>query len=350
MFSVLSSDHFDEWDRIVKSFPNHDSYYLPGYVKAFQRHGDGEPLLFYFQEGAFRAANVVMKRDLAHDGHFQGKIEANTIFDLATPYGYGGFLLDGAADDLSTLNEAYLHWCMENGIVSEFVRFHPVLENAPALREMYEVVDLGRTIQMELQSEEQIWAGLTSKNRNVIRKARKSGVEIFWGRSPELMVKFKSMYDATMAKDEAAAYYYFKEDFYQSVLHDIKNNFLIFYAVYANEIIAMAIILFANGQMHYHLSASDRNFQSLAATNLLLYEAACWGLEHGCRSFHLGGGVGSREDNLLKFKEAFHKDSKTRFAIGKKIFNAEKYRELTELRKKELGFDGENTFFPLYRG
>ncbi len=227
MLSVLSSDHFDEWDRIVKSFPNHDSYYLPGYVKAFQRHGDGEPLLFYFEEDALRAVNVVMKRDLALDRHFQGKIEADTIFDLATPYGYGGFLLDGAVDHLSTLNEAYYQWCIENGIISEFVRFHPVLENARALREMYEVVDLGRTIQLELQSEEQIWAGLTSKNRNVIRKARKSGVEIFWGRSPELMAKFKSMYDATMAKDEAAAYYYFKEDFYQSVLHDIKNSFLI---------------------------------------------------------------------------------------------------------------------------
>ena len=38
-----------KWDDIVKSFPNYDVYYLSGYVKAFQVHGDGEALLLYYQ-------------------------------------------------------------------------------------------------------------------------------------------------------------------------------------------------------------------------------------------------------------------------------------------------------------
>jgi len=35
--------------------------------------------------------------------------------------------------------------------------------------------------------------------------------------------------------------------------------------------------------MHYHLSATDREYRNLAPTNLLLYEAACWELKMDIR-------------------------------------------------------------------
>lgn len=36
-------------------------------------------------------------------------------------------------------------------------------------------------------------------------------------------------------------------------------------------------------------------------SGLKVYKAAIWGCEQGFRTFHLGGGVGSGEDNLYKF-------------------------------------------------
>ena len=91
-----------------------------------------------------------------------------------------------------------------------------------------------------------------------------------------------------MDKDKADDYYYFGKNFYESILLDLKYNSLIFYAVYENKIIAMAIILFNNRKMHYHLSAVNKQYQHLAPTNFLLYEAACWGHENGYKTFHLG--------------------------------------------------------------
>lgn len=81
----------------------------------------------------------------------------------------------------------------------------------------------------------------------------------------------------------------------------------------------MSIILFANKQMHYHLSGSVMEYRNLAPSNLLLYKAALWGCEHGYKTFHLGGGVGSGEDNLYKFKAAFNKNSNYQFSIAKYI-------------------------------
>lgn len=349
--SVIKFDEPEKWDQIVKGFKNYDVYYLSDYVKAFNIHGDGEPTLFYYVDENIKAMNVVMKRDISLDKRFTGKIPSNTYFDTTTPYGYGGFLLEGkiTEDSLKRLDNEYSSLCEKAGIISEFVRFHPVLNNEEDLESIYDITTLGKTITVDLYSRDKVWNNLTSKNRNMIRKANKSGVEIFWGRDPNLFDKFIGLYNATMDKDNAYDYYYFNSDFYNSILNDLKYNSLIFYAIYEKRIIAMSMVLYSNEQLHYHLSASDREYQNLAPTNLLLYEVACWGCENGYKTFHLGGGLGSKEDNLYKFKKVFNKNSNSFFSIGRKVFDKDKYDELVLMRKMELGFDTQSDFFPLYR-
>lgn len=351
MLEFINIDESDKWDSIVKSFSNYDVYYLSGYTKAFKLHGDGEPTLIYYHDEEIRAINVVMIRDIAEDKNFKYQIETQSLFDITTPYGYGGFIIEGTLNDsnLKKLNDIYTNYCRSKNIVSEFVRFHPVRENSKMNDEIYEVMDLGRTITMDLKSKEQIWNDLSSKNRNVIRKAIKSGVEIYWGRSSELIENFIPLYNSTMCKDDATDYYYFDKKFYKSVLEDLKYNSLIFYALYEQKIISMSMILFGNDNIHYHLSASDKEHQSLAATNLLLYEAACWGCENGYKSFHLGGGLSSKEDSLFKFKKAFNKNSETYFSIGKRIFDQEKYDELMKIRFQSNENSESSDYFPQYR-
>lgn len=345
MLSVVTMQEQEKWDGIVKSFAGWDVYYLSGYVKAFQIHGDGEPLLFYYEQDGLKGINVVMKRDIANDPHFAGQLPAQTYFDFATPYGYGGWLIEGSGDR-AALFAAYEAWCREHSIVSEFVRFHPVLDNAQYSEGGYQVISLGETVAMDLTSPEVIWANITSKNRNVIRKAQKNGVTIRSGNTPELYETFREIYNETMDKDQADPYYYFAPAFYDSIRNDLPENASIFYAQLEDgTIIAASIMLEANGRLNYHLSGSRRAYQHLAPTNLLLYEAACAGSEHGCKTFHLGGGVGSGEDSLFKFKRAFYRGDLCRFRIGKKILIPELYQKLTAMRT-EITRPG---FFPEYR-
>ncbi len=344
MLTVYTLEQSAEWDAVVRSFSEYDTYWLSGYVNAFEIHGDGTPMLFFYEDNSVRGINVVMKRDIARDAHFSGKLPEGQYFDFATPYGYGGWIIEG--EDTQALFDAYETWCRENGIISEFVRFHPVLENHEAVKESYEVIPLGNTVALDLASSEVIWANITSKNRNVIRKAKKNGIEIKIGRSKELFEAFREIYNGTMDKDNADSYYYFSPAFYDSVCEDLAENAQIFYAELEGKIIAASIMLTANGKMNYHLSGSVREFSSLAPTNLLLYEAALWGCENGCKTLYLGGGVGSGEDSLFKFKKSFYrKDDLPRFHIGKKILYKERYEELLSLRDNLP----ESGFFPQYR-
>jgi hypothetical protein len=339
----------DKWDRIVCSFADYDVYYLSGYTKAFQLHDDGEPLLVYYTSDNARGICVFMRKDISKLSIFNN-LPFGTYFDLASPYGYGGFLFEGAINKDENFNNVYSEFLKEKGIVSEFVRYHPLLQNVENMRNFSTITDLNKTIHIDLSSEETVWNNIISKNKNVIRKAQKSGVVIKYGKDWALFQKFIALYNNTMKRDNAIDYYFFKENFYRSLCNDLKDNCEIFYAVLDDKIISASIILFANGKMHYHFSGSDAEYRHLAPTNLLLYEAALWGYRNGFKTFHLGGGVGSTEDNLFKFKQAFNRNSGNQFSIGKRILNGKVYNELVKIRQeKEVNFDENSTFFPLYR-
>lgn len=346
MFTVYTLEQAERWDTVVRSFKEHDAYWLSGYVKAFQIHGDGEPLMFYYSDDSTRGINVVMKRDVAKDRHFAGKIPEGKYFDFATPYGYGGWIIESNKSTVDTfeLFNAYTAWLQGNGIISEFVRFHPMLKNHDACRNFYEVIQLGEVVHMDLTSRDGIWENIISKNRNMIRKAIKNDIKVYNGRFPEIYKQFRAIYNSTMDKDNAEDYYYFGEQFYESVLEDLPQNAQIFWAEKNGQVIAASIMLATNCRMNYHLSGSLKEFSSLAPTNLLLYEAALWGNANGYKTLYMGGGVGSGEDSLFKFKRAFYKGDLNRFYIGKKIFDQEKYDELLEMRKP-IDCD----FFPKYR-
>lgn len=342
MIHIYSIKQAQQWDETVKGFAEYDVYYLSGYVKAFQIHGDGDPQLLYYEADGLKAIYVYMKRKTAIEGYY----------DSVTPYGYGGVLFDGdtSEQNLQAFWKAYVEKMKEEGIVDNFVRYHPVLANAIPMKQISTVIDLGKTIAFDLASPEVIWENIISKNRNMIRKAEKNGITIEHGKGMDLLDKFTEIYNATMDKDHAEEYYYFKRPFYESIDRDLQDNYEMFYAMYEGRPIAMSIMIFANGRLNYHLSGSDIEYRNLAPSNLLLYKAALWGYEQCCKTFHLGGGIGSGEDNLYKFKAAFNKNSDYQFSVGKEIFDQEKYDELVAERiARDACFNKGSTFFPLYR-
>lgn len=343
------NDH--QWNEIVKSFGKYDIYYLSNYVKAFKIHGDGDPLLLYYKSSELRGLVVMIKRDIAQFPPFESIIPLGQYYDIVTPYGYGGFLFDGCTshDKMNDFNKEYAAFIEDEHIISEFVRYHPQLRNAEEMRGISTVIDLGKTISLDLKSKELIWSNITSTNRNMIRKAQKSGIKICHGKDIALFDDFMRIYNSTMDKDHAEAYYYFSKEFYVSIHDDMYENFEMFYALLDEKIVAMSIMIYANKQMHYHLSGSDFEYRNLAPTNLLLYEAACWGCDQGFNTLHLGGGFGSGEDNLFKFKQAFNRNSDNRFSIGKRVFNQEVYEELVSIRNRESSFCNDSSYFPLYR-
>jgi len=344
MINIYKLEDKENWIKIVDSFKNNDIYYYPEYVDAYKKNGDGEPLLIHYFNNDIEAINVVIKRDLSSIKRFNGIIEPGKIFDFTSPYGYGGILFNkrcALIDKQIFLNE-YYEFCKINGIITEFIRFNPILKNYKGFKNIIPVQTLGPTVSIKTNDYDLVWKNFTSKNRNTVRKSEKNGVEIFWGISKELQVKFKEMYLETMIKDNADLYYYFSEKYFESLFNELKYKMKFFYAVYQGKIVSISIFLFHRKTIHYHLSASKVDYRHVAPTNLMLSELAKYAVLNGYKEIHLGGGLGGKMDNLYNFKKSFNKNKDYSYVVGKLIFNNEVYSSLVN------GIEMDS-YFPLYR-
>ena len=344
MANKLNVYELDEprWNEIVRSFKDHDIYYLRGYLKSLKINGDGTPLLFYYDDNQTRGINVVLKRDISDLGYFSD-LERNKFFDFTTPYGYGGWVIEG--NNKEELFYEYENWCRENCIISEFVRFHPLTENQKYSLDSYDVIPLGQVISMDCTNEETMWMNMSSRNRNKIKKAINTGVTVSFG-GIEKLDEFIKIYEETMERDNAEDYYFFKKEYYDCLFTDLKDNLMVFSAELNGKTLSTCIVFMENDRLSYHLAGSTRVSGNIYETNLLIYEIAKWGNKNGYKSFLLGGGVGSHEDYLYQFKRGFDDKHSYQFYIGKKIYLKDRYEELVTKRDK---IDNPG-FFPAYRG
>ena len=306
-----------EWDALLVELDRADAYLLRAYVEASCVIEPGEPVL------------------LEHDGVVMAcivrAVPGEDVHDVITPYGYGGPVGDGAFD------EGYLGWCRERGVISTFVRFHPLFEN---YRAAPHATYANPTVGWRLEGD--LLARMHGKHRNVVRKAQRAGVAVDVEAAPADLSGFVALYERTMVRQEAAGYYFFPHEYWQR-LGALGGHLVRFDALCEGEVVASALCLRGDRWLHYHLGATEDAARDLGASNLLLYTAAVWGQEQQLEEFHLGGGAGGR-DSLYAFKERFSPEGRRQFWIGKQVHDEKAYRRLSGEAAVDL--DG---FFPAYR-
>ena len=307
-----------EWDELLAQLGCADAYLLRRYVEASCALDPGEPVLLE-DDGVVMACIV-------------RAIPGTDAYDVTTPYGYGGPV--GKGD----FQQVYERWCAERGIVSTFVRYHPLFENhRGASHASYASPTVGWRLEGDLL------AGMHGKHRNVVRKAQKTGVAVDATPSPDNLSAFVTLYEQTMERRDAAGYYFFPPEYWER-LTALEGNLVRFDALAGGNVVASALCLRGDRWLHYHLGATADSARDLGASNLLLYTAALWGQAQQLEEFHLGGGTGAREDSLLTFKQRFSPDGRREFWVGKLVHDEDAYRSLSG--GDEIDYHG---FFPAYR-
>jgi serine/alanine adding enzyme len=287
-----------------------DAYYRRPYVEAAALLDKGRPFL------------------LEHDGALFAGIERDEPRDVVTPYGYGGPTADGFWD-------AYEEWARERGVVTTFVRFHPLYGNqrgAPI-----HVDELAPTVAWRLEPDRDLLAGLHFKHRNKVTKAENAGATVG---QHEGLGEFVPLYEDTMRRVHADDFYFFEPAYWERLG---ELPLVRFDAEIDGEVVASALCLATPPWLHYHLSGTTDAGRTTGSSTLVLLEAARWAQANGYERFHLGGGLGGKEDSLHHFKARFDPEGLVPAAIGKAIHDEDAYRRLSG---GEASYDG---FFPAYR-
>lgn len=339
---VIRVNETEKWDEVVKSFKNYDVSYLCKYSEAYQLQGEGEALLLYYDSGETRAINVVMKRDVSNLEFLNGKIPTDTWFDISSPYGYGGILVEGV--EHNKVNEIYNEFYNENGYISEFVRFNLFNEFKSHYSGCVEtqIRNVVRTLDISIDD---ILKDFEHKVRKNLNKAMKYGLEVEIDSTGERLDEFLSIYYGTMKRTNANKKFFLSEEFFRTI-NEMSDNFVYIHILYDKKIISSELILYGPENCYSFLGGTDQEYFNMRPNDFLKFQIIKWAKEKGLKRFVLGGGYGF-DDGIFRYKKSFAPNGVCDFYTGKNIINRERYDKLLKWSNQSNEDDG--NFFPAYR-
>jgi serine/alanine adding enzyme len=335
---------------IIKYFesdlPAPDIFYDRKYLEINNFAEEGDTYVAYFQRDNTLIIYPFVKREIPIKTQEQ-------YFDIITPYEYGGPIIIGekSIELLHAFVQDFENYCSKNNIVSEFIRFNPVLQNQEMLGKFYPIDFAKDNIVLNLsKSEEEIFGDFHKNNRRDIRLAIRKGVSVHLAENNEESIEvFKKIYFQTMDSKMAKDMYYFSPEYFNRIIEIGKEKLSVFIAYDDNQTpISAAMFLHGKVTTHYHLSGTLREYSKLCPNNLLLYTAVLHSKQLGKDTFHFGGAAGSQA-GLYAFKSKFSPE-RMPYYIAKKIHMKDVYQGLVEQKSREdKSFDINSGFFPLYR-
>ena len=339
MFRILHQADREGWLQLLAEMGANDVFLQPDYLKLNERILPGEVECFTFYDGKIRVIYPYIRR----------RIPGTGWFDITSAYGYGGYVAHPRNTDASAFHSQFCDYCRSEGIVSEFIRFHPAFENhlgasVPSLhiRHHQPIVHVDYT-----ESGFSFTGTLRKEVWKKIRKANQHGVTVIADTAGRYYQDFLRLYQATMDLRNAASFYYFDHDFIREVWTGLNGRSILFAAIQQDRFLGGLLVLYGPSAGYNFLSCSDYEFNKVGTNELLQYTALEWGQKHGLDAFFLGGGRGG-EDSLFEFKAKFSTHRRG-FYLGCRIHLPEVYDQLSSLRGVDAATEAYALPFPLYR-
>jgi hypothetical protein len=346
---VLPASADSEWMDVLSETVQHDFHHLASYHRLAEYRGEGAGRLFCYREAGHLIALPLLLRAVDGDAP-DGWRDATSV------YGYGGPVASGASIPQSIVQNFQKALAAElaaQRVVAVFSRLHPLISQERILSGLGQISPVGLTISVDLTIPlDQQWAGYSKKCRRVIEKARDAGVVVVHDHDWRYQGEWIDIYDDTMRRVNASTSYYLEAAYFDQLARELKDVVQLFVALVDGTVAAGGLYTICDGIVQAHLGGMRREYMKISPTRLVDDTARVWAFESGARVFHLGGGVGGREDSLFQYKSGFS-DRRHQFSTWRWIVDADVYKLLCEgLRVDDVDEITDNLgsqYFPAYR-
>jgi hypothetical protein len=328
-----------DWDEYISRSYSHEGFHTWYYHSL---NTEGEPVLFVYEDEKLFIALPVIKR----------KIDGSEYFDMTCVYGYSGPISSVKLTDLPNtaimqFKAAFTDFMKEESAICIFSRLHPFLNQHHLLENIGGVKDNGTTLFVDLSMPEEDQRNRYDKRLGrQIRSLRKMEYTIKEASSIQEIEEFAEMYHKNMDRLNASSNYYFDVQHFINLLNEeyMKNKLILIYD--GPNLMCGALILLSDDIVRNHLSATSPDYLSISPSKLMTDEISVIGRRLGKKIFHLGGGVGGKEDSLFNFKKLFS-NLQVKDRIWCYINDEPAYNDL--ILNSDLEANEEIKFFPLYR-
>ena len=334
-----------EWDDLVASFEHSDFYHTYDYHIITKNNNDRPILIKYIEEDKTIALPLLIR-----------EIPGSSFKDATSVYGYAGPLTKNLGVTYDNLHFRTLlqNFFLKINIVAIFSRLNPfiplqstVLENLGNISIAGKIVNIDLTQDLETQKKcynRRLKSYINKSRNHYTAKSATTDSEI---------IAFIDLYYENMSRVNATKGYFFSRDYFFNLFNcsDFKTEVLIAEDNKSKRIIAGAMFIKKNNIVQYHLSGASEDFLHLNPIKMLIDEMRIKATKENFKYLNLGGGLGSSEDSLFRFKSGFSKNFKE-FKLWKYIVNDSVYTELTIRNQQGLhssNNDNINAYFPAYR-
>lgn len=353
LYVVRAAQHA-QWLEVLLQSHQYDFYHLPEYHLLAEQRGEGAAHLFVYNEEDYLIAIPLLLRSLDSVPGFTQ--HGRGLWDATSVYGYSGPIIshpDTPASVIRNFRSALRETLQERNIVSVFTRLHPLIAHRTILAGLGEYVPSGKTVSIDLcLSINAQRAGYRRDHKLAINKLRRLGVTCLHDKDGVYLDEFVDIYHENMRRVKASSEYFFDRTYFQNLVNELKANVHLFLCLLDNKVVCGGLFTFCHGIVQYHLSGTRDEFLKLAPMKLLLDEVRLQAYQQGEKVFHLGGGVGSREDSLFEFKAGFS-DRRHEFAVWRWVVLGDVYEQLCKKRAQWNTQQGVTpvslAYFPQYR-
>lgn len=302
---ILLGNHNNE-----QFYKRNDPCFSLEYAKLYEEKENGIAEVFTFENERGKIEHFFIKRVIPIT------LNGQKYYDITSPYGYGGPIIVEGQNSLELLNdyfEAFHDYCLEQNIISEFVRFH-LFENE-FVREYYygETSKVGPHVIRDLRKP--LNSGMARDVHQSLNKAERIGLTIYYDTTGERMDEFLSVYNETMKRNHASDYYHFDSSFFDELHTQLKNKYIYVSAELDGQIISSRLAIHGEKYGFGFLGGTLKDYFHTQATTTVDYCILKYLKEKNCSYFSFGGGF-KTNDGIYKYKKKFSKDDDSSFYIA----------------------------------
>jgi hypothetical protein len=335
MKKMLINSEDNKWDieisSILGKLPLHFSR---SYHLLMMSNGDGEPFLFKYTDAGKILLIPFLKRYIR-------KINKKRIYDIQSVYGYTGPISNSRNEYfLKTGFREFNKYCIENNIISELIRFNPIINNHLIINnnDEYELTKVKPYVILNLSKDiNTLKLKYKKRLRGYINKAEKEFNNLVkFTKDKNVLNSFYELYRKHMKYLGVENYYYMSEPYFSKLTKMIEKQGFLAYSELDGRIIAGLIFLSDSEVSYYVHGARDVNIKENELINKFLFHKSFeFEIMNGMKKIFLGGGVSNKcDDNLFRFKKKFGGEVTT-FYMGKRIHHLELYNKIVDIWEKE---------------
>lgn len=335
----------EQWElslhKVVEGEP--DVYFRPGLLSVYAEQYGATAEAVFHEDADIAIFYPYLLRDLRR---IPALSESDACFDVTTLYGYGGPLVkkksDAFLEGFARFRNLWQEEARSRSIVSEFIRFHPVLGNHVWYGTDASKAGSVALIDLSL-SLDTLFAHFAKDKQRGVRKAEKLGVEveIIQNPSTEYLKEFLDIYVETMDKNKAEQKYYFTIRALEELRDQLGHELSLARGMHGGTCIASYLVFESGPYLTNYLSGHHQSANRFYAKQKIIFELMRYGQTQGHSFYNLGGG----RPSLFSFKAAFATTTPD-FYIGKIIHLPNRYAALAETANVT---EAEKEFFPAYR-